>query len=102
MASTIDEITMNYEDENGVLRVKEIEKQVLSKGAYSTIMFKYQDFVDANQDYGPEKFSIRRYRKLGGVFRQDSKFNISSVKQANLIIETLSRWVDESKEEEES
>ncbi len=100
MAATIDEITMNYEDENGILRVKELEKQVLSKGAYSTIMFKYQDFVDANQDYGPEKFSIRRYRKLGGVFRQDSKFNISSVKQANLIIETLTRWVAESEAKE--
>ncbi len=95
MAATIDEITINYEDENGVLRVKELEKQVLSKGAYSTIMFRYQEYADATQDYGSEKFSIRRYRKLGGVFRQDSKFNISSVKQASLIVETLNRWIAE-------
>ncbi len=101
MATTVDEITINYEDENGVLRVKELDKQVLTKGAYSTIMFRYQEYVEASDDYGPEKFSIRRYRKLGGVFKQDSKFNISSVRQANMVIETLTRWVSEEPETEE-
>ena len=37
MSSTIDEITINYE-EDGTLLVKEVDKQVLSKGLNSTIL----------------------------------------------------------------
>jgi NAD(P)H-hydrate repair Nnr-like enzyme with NAD(P)H-hydrate dehydratase domain len=48
MASTVDEITMNYE-ENGQQLVKELDKVVLTKGAWSTVMFKYQAVTDPSQ-----------------------------------------------------
>ena len=43
MAETVDDITMNY-FENGQQLVKELDKVILTKGAWSTILFKYQDF----------------------------------------------------------
>ena len=43
MASDINDITVNYE-ENGVLKVKELDKQVLTKGAWATIVFKYKNY----------------------------------------------------------
>ncbi len=94
MAETIDDITINYE-EDGVLLVKELDKEVLTKGAWSTIMFRYQEWDRKKEDYGPEKFAVRRYRKMSGTYRQQSKFVISSRDQAQKIIETLSRWLDE-------
>ena len=68
MAATVDEITMNYE-ENGQQLVKELDKVVLTKGAWSTVMFKYQDWVRASEEFGPIKYSIRRYQKREGSYR---------------------------------
>ncbi len=97
MSSTPDDITITYE-ENGQILVKEIDKAVLSKGAWTTILFRYQELNTENDSYGPDKYSIRRYRKSAGEYRQQSKFNISSVKQARDIVEALTRWIHEQEE----
>ena len=94
MAETIEEITINYEEE-GIVVTKELDKEVLSKGAWTTIIFKYQDWDRQKEAYGPEKFTIRRYRKMRGNYQQQSKFNISSIDQAKKIIEALQGWIKE-------
>jgi hypothetical protein len=90
---------MNYE-ENGQQLVKELDKVVLTKGAWSTVMFKYQDWNRQAEEFGPIKYSIRRYQKREGTYRPKSKFNISNVKQAKNVIEALSKWVAEDETEE--
>lgn len=92
MAANVDDISINY-TEDGVLLVKELDKEILTKGAWSTIMFKYQDWDRNKNDYGPERYSIRRYQKRNGEYQQKSKFNISSAEQAQKIIEVLKKWV---------
>ncbi len=92
MASDVEEITIDYE-EDGILVVKGLDKVVLTKGAWSTIIFKYQDWDRKKEEYGPEKFTIRRYRKMSGNYQQHSKFNISSVAQAEKIIDALKSWI---------
>lgn len=87
---------MNYE-EDGVLIVKETGKEVLSKGAWATILYRYNDIDRKTGEYGKDKYSIRRYQKQQGEYRQKSKFNISSADQAKKIIAALSSWVDEGK-----
>ncbi len=94
MAETVDDITMNYH-ENGQQLVKELDKVILTKGAWSTILFKYQDWDKAKNVFGPVKFSIRRYQKREGSYRPKSKFNISSPEQARKIIEGLTVWLNE-------
>lgn len=91
MAGTIDEITINYEEDD-ILIVKELDKEALSKGAWTTIMFRYQQWEPKKNDYGDDRFTIRRYRKVGGEYKQQSKFNISSVDQAQKIIDVLQKW----------
>ncbi|MBM4311130.1 MAG: hypothetical protein FJ119_09335 [Deltaproteobacteria bacterium] len=93
MASDVQELTISYSEE-GIELVRELDKEVLTKGAWSTIMFRYQDWDKAKSVYGPEKYSIRRYRKINNEYRQQSKFNISSRDQARQIIGALSRWVE--------
>lgn len=95
MAETIDEITIEYTD-GGVVTTKQLDKEVLTKGAWSTIMFKYQDWDNKTQDYGPIKYSIRRYQKSKGEYKQKSKFNISNRDQAMKVIDILSKWVEEN------
>jgi len=93
MASDVNEISVKYE-EDGILIVKELDKVILSKGAWATLIFRYQDWNRAKGEYGPERFTIRRYRKMNGEYRQQSKFNISSADQASKIIDALQTWID--------
>ncbi len=65
MATDVEELTVTYV-EDGIETVKELDKQVLTKGAWSTIIFRYQD---------------------------KSKFNISSKDQAEKIIAALQSWI---------
>ncbi len=95
MASKVDDISIDYE-EGDLLLVKELDKEILSKGAWTTIIFKYQEWDRKGQRYGPERFTIRRYRKVSDEYRQQSKFNISSIDQATKIIQALQRWIAES------
>jgi len=92
MASNIDDISIRY-SEDGIDVVKELDKQVLSKGAWTTIIFKYQDWDRSKQAYGPEKYSIRRYQKRNGEYLPKSKFNISSRAQAEKVVEVLQGWL---------
>lgn len=92
MASTIDDITIEYVD-GGIVTLKQLEKVVLSKGAWTTIIFKYQDWDAKKNAYGPVKYSIRRYQKKNNEYKSKSKFNISSKDQAQKIIDTLNNWI---------
>ena len=92
MSEEIDELTVQYE-EDGLVTVKELDKKVLTKGAWSTIIYRYQDYNRAKEEYGPDKYTIRRYQKRNGIYRQQSKFNISSKDQARAIIEALENWI---------
>lgn len=92
MSETIDDITIAF-SENGTETTKELDKKILSKGAWTTIMFKYQDWEHSKNDYGPVKYSIRRYQKRNNQYWQKSKFNISSDDQAKKIVEILSDWL---------
>ncbi len=94
MAETIDEITLNYE-EDGQLIVKELDKEVLTRGAWTTIVFRYQQWDKKTEDFGKDLYTIRRYRKVRGSYMQQSKFNISNREQAGKIIAALQKWIDE-------
>jgi len=95
MSETIDSLTIAF-SEDGVETTKELGKHVLTKGAWTTIMFRYQDWDRTKQEYGPVKYSIRRYQKRNNQYWQKSKFNISSDEQARKIIEVLTEWLKEA------
>ena len=92
MSEEIDELTVQYE-EDGLVTVKELDKEILTKGAWCTIIYRYQDWNRAKEEYGPDKYSIRRYQKRSGQYMQKSKFNISSKDQALAIIDALQGWM---------
>ena len=93
MADNPDDLTVAY-SEGGIETVQELDKVILSKGAWTTVLFRYRDWDRGKEAWGPEKYSIRRYQKRGGEFRQQSKFNISSRAQAQAIVTALQGWLD--------
>jgi len=93
-ATDVEDLTIEY-TEDGQLVTRQLDKIVLTKGAWSTIIFRYQDWDRRKQEYGPEKYSIRRYQKRNGEYLPKSKFNISSRDQARKIVEALETWLAE-------
>ncbi|HEY3356484.1 MAG TPA: hypothetical protein VGQ83_24750 [Polyangia bacterium] len=91
MAESIDEVTYNYEEEGRLVR-KEIDRSVLSKGAWATIMFLYQELDRTTEQYREPKIAIVRFKKWNGVYRKQSSFNISSKKQGQQIMEVMEKW----------
>jgi len=88
---TADDLSIDFE-EGGILTTKQTDKMILSKGAWVTIMFRYQNWDAATKSYGEDKYTIRRYQKRNGEYTPRSKFNITNEKQAKLIVETLQNW----------
>src|SRR3954463_13589348 len=91
MAETIEEVSYNYEDEGKLVR-KEMKKEILTKGAWATVMFLYQELDRKTEQWGAPKVSIVRFKKSGGVYRKQSSFNISSEKQARQIVGVIEKW----------
>jgi hypothetical protein len=102
MAETIDEISIDWKDETGQQLVKQVKKEVLTSGAWSTIMFMYQDFDKKAGEFGPRKIRVARYQKRGGKFIPQSKFNISSANQARRITEIIQSWLPDMDEKGDS
>lgn len=98
MSENVEELSIDY-TEGGIQLVKELDKQILTKGAWATIIFKYQDWNRSKEEYGPEKYTIRRFQKRDGQYQPRARFNISSKDQATKIIAALQKWIDESDQE---
>lgn len=96
MSESVEELTFDYTDEDGRLVRKQLDKEILSKGAWATVMYLYQDLDRSTNEYRVPKISIVRYRKNEGVYRKQSSFNISSEKQGRHIINVLGRWYNGS------
>jgi hypothetical protein len=97
MTEKVEDLTVSY-TEDGIETCKELDKVILSKGAWTTILFRYQDWDRTKEVYGPDKYTIRRYQKRAGEYRQQSKFNISSRAQAEGLIKALQGWIGEGPE----
>jgi hypothetical protein len=97
MTERIEDLTIAFTEDN-VEKVRELDKQILSKGAWTTIVFRYQEWEAAKNAFGPVKYSIRRYQKRNDQYWQKSKFNISSVEQAKKLMAILEKWLESDDE----
>jgi hypothetical protein len=92
MNDTLEALTVAYE-EDGVEVIRELDKAILTKGTWATLVFRYQQWEESKNAYSDDKYTIRRYRKMGGEYRQQSKFNISGRDQAQGLIAILQEWL---------
>lgn len=91
MAERIDDLTIEYTEDGRVI-VQQLDKNILTRGNWTTIMYLFQEMNKKTGVYSGPKVSIRRYQKRNGIFRQQSKFNISSAKQGREIMAALGTW----------
>ena len=94
MSENVEDLTVAY-TEGDLETVKELDKKILTKGAWATVIFKFQSWDNGKNAYSPVKYTIRRYQKRNGMYQAKSKFNISSSDQAQKIIGALTEWLSE-------
>jgi hypothetical protein len=91
VSDNIDDLSVEFVQDDRLV-VKQVDKKILTRGNWTTIMFKFVEMDKKTGEYGQPKVSIRRYQKRSGVYRMQSKFNISSGKQAHMISSALNDW----------
>lgn len=89
MASDIDDLSVNYEEEGQVV-VEELDKLILHRGSWTTVLFLYRE-RDKTGEFGPPKAGLRRYQKSQGVFRKRDAINLSE-KTIPLLTAKLKEW----------
>ncbi|MCB2193599.1 MAG: hypothetical protein KQI62_18640 [Deltaproteobacteria bacterium] len=92
MASDYDELTVQYEEDGQVL-VEQLDKQVLNKGLWTTVLFLYRELDKKTGEFGPPKAGFRRYQKVSGVFRKRDAINLS-VKTTPQVVDKLKEWFE--------
>ena len=93
MAENINDITITYEEDGDIL-VEELEKVILNRGAWTSILFRYREKDRKTGEMGAPKATLRRYQKYQGVFKKRDAINLSA-DTARTLVETLSKWLDE-------
>jgi hypothetical protein len=91
MSDALDELTYDYEDE-GVLVRKQLDRVILARGGWATVMFLYQELDREAGTYRAPKMAIVRFKKWKGAYRKQSSFNISNENQARQIVEVFEGW----------
>ncbi len=90
---TLEAITINYEEE-GILIIKELEKEIISKkAAWVTALFRYQEWNAKKEEYSADKFAIYRYQMRGGEYRTQAKFKLTDIDQAKALVKILGNWL---------
>jgi len=93
MTENINDITISYEEE-GELLVEELGKIILTRGAWTSILFRYREMNRQTGAMGPPKAALRRYQKHNGLFKKRDAINLSA-EAARTLVTTLQQWLDE-------
>src|SRR4051794_29718388 len=90
----VDDLTVAWA-ENGVEKVRELKKTVLSTStSWATIAFLFQE-ADGEGGWRAPKVSIRRYRKRGKGYVVDKHLTLSTAKQALALADAVRSWFPE-------
>ena len=87
-----DELSIDFEEDGKVVR-KGLKKEVLSKGAWVTVAYLFQDLNRKKEIWGPPKCSITRYKKAKGIYQFQKEFTLSSAVQAKQFVDAVQKWL---------
>ena len=91
MAETLEELTYDYE-EDGTLVRKEIDRVVLTKGGWATMMFLFQELDLERDAWQPAKVAIVRFQKVRGLWKKHAAWNLAGADEAHAVAAQLGAW----------
>ena len=87
----VDDLTVTF-SENGVVKVQELAKVVLSTStSWATIAYLFHE-ADGAGGFRAPKVQVRRYRKRGKTFVVDKHLTLSTKAQAQALATAIGTW----------
>lgn len=90
--SSIEEITYDYEVGGEKLREQVVKEVVASSALWATIAFLHRSLDSSSLDWKPLQVTIARFKRVSGVWKKQSGFNINSVLQLDKLMEILIKF----------
>src|SRR6516165_707200 len=91
ISDALDELTYDQEAD-GVLVRRQVERVVLARGSWATVMFLFEELDRSTGTYGAPKMAIVRFQRWKGGWRKHSEFNVANAAQADELAAALARW----------
>jgi hypothetical protein len=91
MIADVDELSYDRE-EDGVLVRKQLERVILARGAWATVLFLFQELDRETGAYRAPKMAIVRFQKWRGGYRTHSSFGVANEAQARELMAVFERW----------
>ncbi|HVU50233.1 MAG TPA: hypothetical protein VHL80_06085 [Polyangia bacterium] len=90
-SDALDELSYDQEDD-GVLVREQLERVVLARGSWATVMFLFRELDRETGAWRAPKMAVVRFQKRQGGYRKHSAFNVASAEQARELAAVLARW----------
>jgi hypothetical protein len=91
ISDALDELTYDQEVD-GVLVRRQLDRAVLARGAWATVMFLFEELDRTTGAYGAPRMAIMRFQKWKGGWRKHAAFNVANAAQADELAAVLARW----------
>jgi hypothetical protein len=90
-SKTLEGITFDYEKDGRQVR-KEVGKEILfQSGSWATVGVKHQDLSPTTGEFKDPRVTGARFKRVDGVWRKQSGFNVNTREQAEEVIGFLRR-----------
>lgn len=87
-------LTYDY-SRNGVHLRRTVGMEILSNtGVWADVAFLHQDRDLATDGWKPAKITIARFKKIDGIWKKQSHFNVNNAERAGRIVVVLTAWQD--------
>ncbi len=100
--TTAEELTIAREGDERMAPRRELKKEILTTGAWSTVLYMYTELKRATktkpEEWSAPKVSLVRYRKMKGVFKFKKEFAISNLDHARQMVDVVGKWLEEGVE----
>lgn len=95
LPETVEELTITRSGDERMADRNELEKKVVTSGAWATVIYKFQEKKVTKKDgeTWTEKYSLVRYRKLKGTYKFQKEFAISNSDHVKIIRDTFTEWL---------
>jgi len=88
-----EDFTFDLEEDGRLVR-RQIERVVVAGDPYPVLMFLYEELTPSTLRFGPPKVALVRLQKWRSGYRRLASFTIAKPDQAEVILQTLARWME--------
>lgn len=92
LTADLDDLDFNVESDDGQLVRRQLEKVVLSRGVWATVLFLYEDRDRETGAWKSPRMSVVRFQKWKGAYRKHSGFSVTDKQQAQALLDVFERW----------